>query len=155
MHAPTELTNTNKEKTRQRAILHLAYFVCADYNSSKATLKRADFMQFITKATCNILILLRHFGSPCVKSASFKYFIPKTKRNYVIFSKAEWSKVKTLQTRLWEKERIYFVLGVVCLGCNRLMPKYASPGRTDLEQKSLADERELYKGTASEETRIE
>ena len=27
-------------------------------------------------------------------------------------------------------------------------------GRTDLEQKSLADEREAYKGTLSEETRI-
>ncbi len=29
------------------------------------------------------------------------------------------------------------------------------PGRMDLEQKSLADEREPYKRTASEETRIE
>ena len=28
------------------------------------------------------------------------------------------------------------------------------PGRTDLERKSLADEREAYKGTLSEETRI-
>ena len=37
-----------------------------------------------------------------------------------------------------------------------VMPKYESHGgQTDLEQKSPADERELYKGTASEETTIE
>ncbi len=29
------------------------------------------------------------------------------------------------------------------------------PGRTDLEQKFLADEREVYEGTPSEETKIE
>ena len=36
-----------------------------------------------------------------------------------------------------------------------VLPKYDSTkGQTDLEQKSLADERETYKGTLSEETRI-
>ena len=35
------------------------------------------------------------------------------------------------------------------------MPGITSPGLTDLEQKSSADEREAYVGTLSEETRIE
>jgi hypothetical protein len=35
-----------------------------------------------------------------------------------------------------------------------VLPKYDSQGRTDLVQKSLDDEREAYKGTLSEETRI-
>ena len=34
------------------------------------------------------------------------------------------------------------------------LPEGGSPGRTDLEQKSSADEREAYKGTLSEETGI-
>jgi len=35
-----------------------------------------------------------------------------------------------------------------------ILPKGDSPGRADLEQKFLADEREAYKGTLSEETEI-
>ena len=51
--------------------------------------------------------------------------------------------------------------GVLCLFHNTpvfysVMPKCDSPlGRTDLEQKALADKREAYKRTLSEETTVE
>ena len=44
----------------------------------------------------------------------------------------------------------------VCRGIKitQLETKKSASGQTDLEQKSSADEREAYKGTLSEETRI-
>ena len=40
------------------------------------------------------------------------------------------------------------------LQLQRILNENSASGQTDLEQKSLAEEREAYKGTPSEETRI-